>query len=738
MKTTLQLIGLLCALTPLALHGAENAQQWKVFETSVETARPYANPFTDLEVSVVFRRGDQHWRVPAFWAGGGRWTVRFAAPLAGDYTYRFECTDPSNPDLNGSERTLSVGAYTGANPLIRHGFLKASANGRHFEHADGTPFFWLGDTWWKGLAKRLTWEGFQELTADRKAKGFSVVQIVCGPYPDEGWFDPRLANEGGMPYATREYALVNPAYFEAADRRLQHLVESGIVPAIVGAWGRSDCNSMQAIGADALKRHWRYLVARYSAYPVFWILAGEIDTATKWGEGPWAEVARYLRAIDPYRHPLTCHTGGGRRGKPGDEVLVDYDMVGGSHSPDDVISQGTLSILTHAYSQNPPLPVLCGETGYEGHMQHHFQYVQRHVFWMYALSGAAGHTYGAAGIWHAGVEGDPGHSGAFGGQVYDWTTWREGMQFPGATQVGVGKKLLEQYPWWRFEPHPEWAEPDSFAAGIPGEVRFIYQPRRGVYNWNGTVVKGLERDVPYRAFYFNPTNGKRYGAGSFVSAGPPRPPFEGHTQPLLYSDGFDTANATAWKDYGTATRREGGHLVGGKGMLTLLETLTATNLLASVQARNDAEAGIVLRFHDPDHYLVALYTPLLKAIYLHDRQGGAWGDPLGHVAVPEIGPDIRLTAGVNGEYAAMMLTDGTKTYSTPPVKVTNVAPGKTGLWLFQVGDRQEYDTFELSPGRFSPAFHEARREGHPVLWSDEYRAPRLPSPQDWVLVLERR
>ena len=26
---------------------------------------------------------------------------------------------------------------------------------------------------------------FQELTADRKAKGFNVVQIVCGPYPDD-------------------------------------------------------------------------------------------------------------------------------------------------------------------------------------------------------------------------------------------------------------------------------------------------------------------------------------------------------------------------------------------------------------------------------------------------------------------------------------------------------------------------------------------------------------------------
>lgn len=78
-----------------------------------------------------------------------------------------------------------------------------SEDKRHFAHADGTPFFWLGDTWWKNQCKRMTWEGFQELAADRKKKGFSVIQIVCGPYPDEGPYEPSWENEGGMPYKTQ-------------------------------------------------------------------------------------------------------------------------------------------------------------------------------------------------------------------------------------------------------------------------------------------------------------------------------------------------------------------------------------------------------------------------------------------------------------------------------------------------------------------------------------------------------
>jgi hypothetical protein len=86
---------------------------------------------------------------------------------------------------------------------------------------------------------------------------------------------------------------------------------------------------------------------------------------------------------------------------------------------------------------------------------------------------------------------------------------------------------------------------DCYGAGIPGEVRFISQPRRGAYSWNGVVVKKQERDVPYHGFYFNPCNAKRYDLGTFVSAGRLSKPFEGHTQPLIFTDRFDGADGSA-------------------------------------------------------------------------------------------------------------------------------------------------------------------------------------------------
>jgi len=719
----------LCVLTEAVANGAAIAQ-WEVFETSWETKKAYANPFTDIEVNGVFQQSAKQWIVPAFWAGGGKWTVRFAPPTQGEYRFHVECTDKANPDLNGSEQTLRVSEYKGHNRLLKHGFLRVSADKRHFEHADGTPFLWLGDTWWKNLCKRMTWEGFQELTANRKAKGFNVVLIVCGPFPDEGMFEPRWENEGGKPYENRDFTLVNPAYFDYADRRIKHLVDQEIVPAIVGGWGRDW--GMAAVGEAGYKRHWRNLIARYGAYPTVWLFGGEAGGwAFKGVEKQWTEVARYVKKTDPYGHLATMHATGSSRTGVTDESVLHFDMLQTSHAHWDAARE-TIPKLVESYSMKPPMPTMVGEACYEGHMQFNYQDVQRYLFWACMLSGAAGHTYGAAGVWHAGVEGNPGTT-----PIYDWTTWKEGMNFPGSTQLGLGKKLLEEYPWWRFEPHSEWAEPDSFAAGTPGEVRFIYQPRRGVYNWNGTIVKRIERDVPYHAFYFNPGNAKKYDLGTFINAGPPPKPFEGHTQPLLFADQFDGADGSAWKDYGTPSQRKDGLLVGTKGTLTILEKINETNLMASVEARSDAEAGIILRFHSPDNYLVALYTPSLKAIYIHDRKNGGWGDQLGRVDVPEIGPKIRLTAATCGDYAALVLTDGTKSYYTPMVKVSNVTSGPAGLWLYQIGDRQEFGNFELSRAQFGPVQRGPIGQAHALLWSDEYKAPGLPSPQDWVLVLER-
>ena len=105
--------------------------------------------------------------------------------------------------------------------------------------------------------------------------------------------------------------------------------------------------------------------------------------------------------------------------------------------------------------------------------------------------------------------------------------------------------------------------------------------------------------------------------------------------------------------------------------------------------------------------------------------------------MPEIGPRIHLTAAACGNCAALVLTDGKKSYYTPIVKVGNTTPGKPGLWFYQIGDRQEFRNFELSRAQFAPVKREVKILADHLILSDEFSSPRLPSPQDWVLVLER-
>ncbi|MDH7568038.1 MAG: hypothetical protein QHJ73_00430, partial [Armatimonadota bacterium] len=106
------------------------------------------------------------------------------------------------------------------------------------------------------------------------------------------------------------------------------------------------------------------------------------------------------------------------------------------------------------------------------------------------------------------------------GMAWGNTPWDEAMQLPGSAQIGVGKRLLERYAWWRFEFHPEWIDPHltpentwaPCAAGIPGEVRVCYLPLL----WYSPMprVKALEPGVSYRAFLFDPVTGVEHQLGT--------------------------------------------------------------------------------------------------------------------------------------------------------------------------------------------------------------------------------
>ncbi|MBO9608414.1 MAG: DUF4038 domain-containing protein [Paenibacillaceae bacterium] len=509
-----------------------NVGQNQVVEWQYQSGKTvYADPFHEISLRAIVTAPDGRERtVPAFWGGGQTWRFRYSSAQVGTHRYRTVCSDPGNQDLHGREGTIEVVPYVGNNPLYRHGSPRAAANRKHLVHEDGKPFFWLGDTWWMAFTGRLKWpDDVKWLAQDRVDKGFTVVQVIGGLYPDMGPFDPRGANEGGQAWEA-DFARINPAFFDIADHKLEWMVESGLLPCIVACWGYY----FDFAGKDVIRKQWEYLIARYGAYPVAWCLAGEADMPyyqwdafkdpelkkayTERMHREWTEMAAYVKETDPYGRMITIHPTEYGHNMVEDASILDLDMLQTGHGGY-LSLEPTVRMVQSSVAREPRTPVINSEVCYEGIGGTSFQEIQRFLFWSCVLSGACGHTYGANGIWQVNSEDLP-YGESPHGLAWGHTFWREAAELPGSKQVGLGKKLLERYDWWTFEPHPEWLPPAQddaaivakpLAAGIPGKVRLIYMPF--LLAFSGVEIREIEPDVPYRAFFYDPSKGTELDLG---------------------------------------------------------------------------------------------------------------------------------------------------------------------------------------------------------------------------------
>jgi len=507
MSLTLTHLGLACtcmftlALSVRARAGDELKTPANVMaEITFADTVDRKDPFNEVTLDVVFTdpAGGRR-RVPAFWDGGKVWKVRYASPIVGAHHFRSECSDPADAGLHGVKGTVEVIPYTGENPLYLHGPLRVTKGSRYLEHLDGVPFFWLGDTWWMGLSKRLGWpDEFQRLVADRKRKGFNVVQIVAGLYPDMPPFDERGANEAGFPWE-KDYARIRPEYFDAADRRIEYLADQGIVPCVVGAWGYH----LPWLGLEKMKQHQRYLYARWGALPMVWCVAGELnlpyylspDFPNKGQKqtAEWEKVIAYAREIDAFERPISAHPTGiaplSMRGVLKDPGLLDFDMLQTPHGQMEVIGP-TVRAVQFSYAAKPVMPTVNAEPSYEKLWDKTPAEVVRRVFWVCWANGVKGYTYGANGIWQLNRRDKPYGNSPWGGG-YGKIAWDEAMDLPGSQQVGLGKKLLSDYAWQKFEPHPSWA---AWADGPMADVPL------GDWIWYPEGEPALDAPVAARLF----------------------------------------------------------------------------------------------------------------------------------------------------------------------------------------------------------------------------------------------
>jgi len=501
----------------------------------------YDNPFNDIDLDVIITTPDnQQFTLPTFWRGEQRWAVRFIPKIIGNYTIHTRCSDTNNFSLHHCKGILNV-QLSETKPHIS---LQVTDNKKYLTRENNKPFFWLSDTWWMALSHRLSYpKDFKYLTSYRKKQGFNTILLVAGLFPDMHSFDPRCKNEAGFPWE-ENYTHINPDYFDEADKRIAHLVESEFIPTILGAWGYY----LQELGIKKMKQHWRYIIARWGVYPVVWCIAGEAtmpyylskhrNKDSKLLKSGWSEIGRYIKALDPFHRLLTIHPTEIGTEQIEDKNILDINLLQAGHNGYDSVSN-SIKLLQQEYPyQN--IPLIMSEVNYEGILRDTHADVQRLTFWSAFLSGSKGFGYGANGIWQINTKESPFGATPHGG-TWGNIPWQEALQHKGAKQLGLAKKLLERYEWWLIEPQQHTLIPHNDTlnpkipriAGIGTRLRIVYF-YTPITPWDEPRfhIAHLDSNSHYTAFFWDPQTAKESPIGTIIPNNegiweiPPLPTFE--------------------------------------------------------------------------------------------------------------------------------------------------------------------------------------------------------------------
>ena len=518
---------------------AEPVETWRQTELPFAAARNYDAGGGDavrFDVTFSNRTTGAVLVRPGFWDGGSRFLVRFAPTAPGVWDWRSTSDDAG---LAGRSGEVEATPYDGPLALYRHGFVKTVPGKKHLVHADGTPFFYLGDTHWGMLTEEIDVPGphagktgakshFKYIVDRRVAQGFTVYQSE----PLGSKFDLR---DGRVDASDIEG-------FRLADRYYRHIADAGLLHAnaslLFPFWMSVDL----ATNTVALARLSRYWVARFGAYPVLWTLGQEVDNDyyaehgkhPHWdfSNNPWITVAEAMHVADAYGHPLSAHQEGTEyttvTGK-GTSTKVKISGKGVSIFLSEAVSARTghnwwaaqwkPSLAKPQETETPrdywrsPKPAVNYESRYCGLWTKDFG--ARAQGWISFLSGFCGYGYGAIDIWLYRSNYDVDKISKDG---VDTITpddkkrhWCESVEYPSALQMAHLKAFLTSFDWWNLKP--------AFEDVTSGDNRDVFgvhavAGRRHVCYFYGKdrrtfVLKGLEKASPCALGWFNPRTGER-------------------------------------------------------------------------------------------------------------------------------------------------------------------------------------------------------------------------------------
>ena len=353
--------------------------------------------------------------------------------------------------------------------------IKVADNHRYFVQADGTPFFYLGDTEWALF--HLNREDAEFYLKDRAAKKFTVIQAIATFW---GGLD-RPNAYGETVFVNGDPARPNEAYFKHVDWVVDKAESLGLYIGMVPIWskeyvqqdrslldqpsyGSSIRSAIRTQGPSVVDQasaysYGKFLGARYRDKPIIWILGG--DWFASGVEDIWRAMAAGIAAGDGGTQLKTYHPKSPRSSSQWfhNDAWLDFNMLQTGHTS----LNRNYDLVAADYDRIPLKPVVDGEGGYEGYNNIE-AYLVRRIAYCGVFAGAAGYAYGANAVFGAtsrttdrGPRNQAARKGAMNGGaagVQDGEAparapsmpWKEALQLPAGAQMQHLRALIESRP----------------------------------------------------------------------------------------------------------------------------------------------------------------------------------------------------------------------------------------------------------------------------------------------------
>ena len=397
--------------------------------------------------------------------------------------------------------------------------LKVSPNRRFLTHADGRPFFYLGDTAWE-LFHRCTLDESEHYLRDRAAKGFSVIQAVALAEID-GLHVPN--RHGDTALLDDDPTRPNEAYFKHIDQVVALAASLNLYIGMLPTWG-DKWNKKWGVGPEIFTpenaySYGRFIGQRYAGQNIIWIMGGDRPIESAAQRLVVRAMAEGVRAGDAGQHLMGFHTWGPHSSSEyvHDEPWLDLHMCQSGHAR----NSENWRFISDDYARSPTRPVMDAEPGYEdmpdglhtlngGYLDDYE--VRKALYWA-LFAGAHGHTYGCNPVWQMWQRDRHALIGAR-------RPWQEALQLPGASQVQHARRLLLSRPFLTRIPDQSLIRSEIGAASYhvratrdsEASYAMVYIPGGQPVELDLHVLSGEQ----LRACWYDPRTGVSSQIGSFT------------------------------------------------------------------------------------------------------------------------------------------------------------------------------------------------------------------------------